>query len=213
MKTIVLLEDDTVFRESANEAIARTAGLECIGAFSKIRDLMTELPDIYPDLFWLDISLPDGSSIEYIPKIKQMYPHTLCLVCSMHDDDDRIFSALKVGADGYLLKNSGIDKMIDGVHELFAGGSPMSPFIARKVLQSMREPQTDGRAIFEDLTTREVEILSALAQGFLYKEVADRHNISLETVKKHAQNIYRKLHVQNRSEAIIKFLKGKGTAK
>jgi two-component system, NarL family, response regulator LiaR len=208
MKTIVILEDDTVFRESVTEAIKRVDGLTSIGAFSRIKDLMKELPDMYPDLFWLDISLPDGSSIEYIPKIKQMYPHTLCLVCSMHDDDDRIFSALKVGADGYLLKNSGIDKMIDGVHELFAGGSPMSPFIARKVLQSMREPENEAGNIFKDLTSREVEILSGLAQGFLYKEVADRHNISLETVKKHTQNIYRKLHVQNRSEAIIKYLKG-----
>jgi len=205
-KTIVILEDDPVFRESVLNTLKTTDDLECIGAFSKIKDLMAKLPDLYPDLFWLDISLPDGNSVDYIHKIKQMYPHTLCLICSMHDDDDKIFSALKAGADGYLLKSSSMAKMIEGIYELFDGGSPMSPFIARKVLQSMRPDITTENSL-KDLTHREVEILSGLAQGYLYKEVADKHNISLETVKKHTQNIYRKLHVQTRSEAIIKYLK------
>lgn len=205
-KTIVLLEDDKVFRETIIETLNTQPDLECIGIFSKIKDLMNQLPELYPDLFWLDISLPDGNSIDYIQKIKQTYPNTLCLICSMHDDDDKIFSALKAGADGYLLKDTKTNKIIEGIFEIFDGGSPMSPFIARKVLQSMRVPDISNSTL-NDLTAREIEILSGLAQGFLYKEVADLNNISNETVKKHVQNIYRKLHVQTRSEAIIKYLK------
>lgn len=207
MKTIVVLEDDKAFRELIVAELDNTKDLKCIATFERIKDLMDALPNCYPDLFWLDISLPDGNSTEYISKIKQIYPNALCLVCSMHDDDDKVFKALKTGSDGYLLKNMSIDKMLEGVYELFAGGSPMSPFIARKVLNAMKEEKRQEIAVFKDLTAREIEILSALAQGFLYKEVADNYSISLETVKKHVQNIYKKLHVQNRSEAIIKYLK------
>lgn len=209
MKNIIVLEDDKAFRELIVSELNKANGLQCVASFSRIKDLMRALPDLYPDLFWLDISLPDGNSIDYIDQIKRIYPNTLCLVCSMHDDDEKVFSAVKSGADGYLLKNSNIDKMVDGVYELFAGGSPMSPFIARKVLNALKEEKDNSINALKDLTTREIEILSGLAQGFLYKEVGDNYNISLETVKKHVQNIYKKLHVQNRSEAILKYLNSK----
>lgn len=212
MRSIVILEDNADFREGLISAFETTADLRCIASFSNIRDMAEKLPDIYPDLFWLDISLPDGTSIDYISKIKEMYPNSLCMICSIHDDDEKIFSALKAGADGYLLKDTSIDKILEGIYDLFSGGSPMSPFIARRVLNSLQLNEQDEQNeinALKELTKREIDILSGLAQGFLYKEVADNYNVGLETVKKHVQNIYRKLHVQNRSEAIVKYLKAK----
>lgn len=206
MKRIVVLEDDTTFRKLIVGEINKSVSYECIASFSKINDFVKELPNLFPDLFWLDISLPDGLSIDYIPKIKQLFPGSLCMICSMHDDDDKVFAALKAGADGYLLKNSTLEKMIEGIEELFQGGSPMSPFIARKVINSMKL-EIPNSELLTQLTNREHEILSSLAQGFQYKEVADQLSVSLETIKKHVQNIYKKLHVQNRTEAIIKYNK------
>ncbi|WP_445713037.1 LuxR C-terminal-related transcriptional regulator [Flavobacterium sp.] len=206
MKRIVVVEDDTTFRKLIVSEINKSDSYECIASFSKINDFVKELPNLFPDLFWLDISLPDGLSIDYIPKIKQLFPGSLCMICSMHDDDDKVFAALKAGADGYLLKNSTLEKMIEGIEELFQGGSPMSPFIARKVINSMKL-EIPNSELLTQLTNREHEILSSLAQGFQYKEVADQLSVSLETIKKHVQNIYKKLHVQNRTEAIIKYNK------
>ncbi|WP_396188096.1 LuxR C-terminal-related transcriptional regulator [Flavobacterium sp.] len=205
-KKIIVLEDDTAFRKLITSEINKVEAFECIGTFSKIQELMQAVPDLFPDLFWLDISLPDGLSINSIPQLKEMFPNALCLICSMHDDDDKVFTALKSGADGYLLKNSSFEVMMTSINELFQGGSPMSPFIARKVINHMK---TENRhdPLKEQLTKREYEILANLAQGFQYKEVAHQLSVSLETIKKHVQNIYKKLHVQNRTEAIIKFHK------
>jgi DNA-binding NarL/FixJ family response regulator len=138
-----------------------------------------------------------------------MHPNALVLLCTMHDDDDNIFEALKKGADGYILKNATLEQMMNSIYDLLQGGSAMSPFIARKVLHSFRPSPVNTIDDIKTLTSREKDILSHLAQGYLYKEVADQCTISLETVKKHVQNIYKKLHVQNRTEAIIKFLKDK----
>lgn len=205
-KKIIVLEDDTAFRNLIVSEINSSDELQCIGSFSRINQLMEAVPELYPDLFWLDISLPDGLSIDYITQIKNIHPNTLCLICSMHDDDEKIFAALKSGADGYILKNSSIEVMMASIKELFEGGSPMSPFIARKVISYMRIENSNDQLV-NSLTKREYEILSLLAQGFQYKEVANQLSVSLETIKKHVQNIYKKLHVQNRTEAILKFKK------
>lgn len=204
MKRIIVLEDDTNFRELVVSEINKNEKLKCIGSFSTISQLMQNVIELRPDLFWLDISLPDGLIINYIAKLKQLHPSALCLICSMHDDDDKVFSAIKMGAEGYILKNSSLETMMSAINELLQGGSPMSPFIARKVINYMKTDITKETLVF-DLTKREQEVLSNLARGFQYKEVADQLEVSLETVKKHVQNIYKKLHVQNRTEALNKF--------
>ena len=163
------------------------------------------LPSLKSDIYWLDISLPDGSGIELIKQIKSRYNNASCLICSLHDDDENIFYALKTGADGYILKNAGATKMIEGIHELINGGSPMSPFIARKVVNSFMEPKTREQGP-EGLSARETEVLKLIATGLLYKEVAVKLFISTETVKKHIRNIYSKLQVQNKTEAVLKYL-------
>ena len=210
IKNIIILEDDKSFRELIISEFERGGGpLNCIASFSKINDLMRELEQLEPDFFWLDISLPDGKSTNFIAQIKAMHPNALVMLCTMHDDDENIFEALREGADGYILKNASLDKMMKAVTDLFNGGSAMSPFIARKVLHSFRPSPTNSISDIKTLSLREKDILSHLAQGYLYKEIADQCEISIETVKKHVQNIYKKLHVQNRTEAIIKFLKDK----
>lgn len=210
MKKIVILEDDITFQNTIIKTLETTEDLTCVASLSTISDLLNQLSGLKADLFWLDISLPDGSGFECIPAIKENFPNAYCLICSLNDDDENIFNALKYGADGYILKNTTINKMVDSVYEIIAGGSPMSPFIARKVLSSFRDvPGAQQNSDLDTLTHREQEILSLIAQGFLYKEIALQLNVSYETVKKHLQNIYKKLHVQNRSEAIVKYLNHK----
>jgi two-component system, NarL family, response regulator LiaR len=208
MKKVVILEDDLDFGRNLLRVFEMDSNLQVVGNFSKIQDLLDNMTALKPDLFWLDIHLPDGLSIASIPKIKEEFPDSQCLICSLHDDDEFVFDALKFGADGYLLKNSKSDEILKALEELINGGSPMNPYIARKVLSAMRQKpaEVSENNLIKSLTERELQMLESIAQGFLYKEIADQHFISYETVKKHLQNIYKKLHVQNRSEAIIMYL-------
>lgn len=203
--SITIVEDDASFRTSAEEMIRQAVGLTCDSSFADSTSFLQALPSIRSDVYWLDISLPDGSGIDLIKQIKSRYNDAFCLICSLHDDDENIFHALKAGADGYILKNAGATKMVEAIHELIGGGSPMSPFIARKVMQSFREPVAANQAT-DILSARETEVLKLIATGLLYKEVAVKLFISTETVKKHIQNIYSKLQVQNKTEAVLKYL-------
>ena len=202
---ITVVEDDASFRSSVEEMINQAEHLSCVSSFADASSFLQALPTLRSDIYWLDISLPDGSGIELVKQIKSHYPEASCLICSLHDDDENIFHALKAGADGYLLKSAGATKMIEGIYELMKGGSPMSPFIARKVIKSLQEPESIKKRQ-EGLSARENEVLHLIATGLLYKEVADKLNISPETVKKHIRNIYAKLQVQNKTEAVLKYL-------
>ncbi|MET0391917.1 MAG: response regulator transcription factor [Chitinophagaceae bacterium] len=201
--TLVVVEDDSTFRKSVVEMIAQEKDLACEASFENAASFLRALPSVAPDIFWLDISLPDGSGIDLVRKIREEQPQSLCLMCTLHDDDKYIFDALRAGADGYILKNSSSAKMVESIYELVNGGSPMSAFIARKVLGSFRN---DRATELDELTDREQEVLRLIAKGLLYKEVAAALGITTETVKKHLKNIYSKLHVQNRTEAVIKYL-------
>ena len=203
---ITVVEDDTSFRTSVEEMLSQVAGLTCVSSFANATSFLQALPALKSHIYWLDISLPDGSGIDLIKKIKSKFNNVYCLICSLHDDDEHIFEALKAGADGYILKNAGAHKMIESIYELIRGGSPMSPFIARKVMQSFRETRTTNHQVVESLSSREIEILQLISTGLLYKEVADKLHISAETVKKHIQNMYKKLQVQNKTEAVLKYL-------
>lgn len=205
---ITVVEDDASFRTSVVEMLGQTPGLTCVSSFADTTSFLQALPTLKSDIYWLDISLPDGSGIDLIKQIKSRYHQAYCLICSLHDDDDNIFNALKAGADGYILKNASAGKMVDSIFELMQGGSPMSSFIARKVMQSFREPIPTiiTNLATESLSTRETEVLQLIATGLLYKEVAEKLHISTETVKKHIQNIYKKLQVQNKTEAVLKYL-------
>lgn len=187
--------------------IMQSPEMICEGAFENAVSFLSSLSSVAPDIFWLDINLPDGSGIDLVKKIKQAQPATLCLMCTLYDDDKYIFDALEAGADGYILKNSSSAKMLESIYELMNGGSPMSAFIARKVLSSFHGEKKNSE--IEGLTAREKEVLELIAKGWLYKEVAAALTVTTETVKKHLKHIYTKLHVQNKTEAVIKYLSAK----
>lgn len=155
-----------------------------------------------PDIAIVDISLPGKSGIELIARL-QAATNIQCLVCSLHDDDDHIMRALQSGAVGYILKDASVEQISNALHELVKGGAPMSPYIASRVISFFRKPKINNEKAL--LSSREREVLQLLAQGLQYKEIADQLSLSTETVKKHMKNIYQKLHVQNKVEAINKF--------
>jgi len=148
----------------------------------------------------MDIHLPVMDGIECVRQLKSVHPDMQFIMCTVFKDDDSIFNALKAGATGYLLKNEDPGKIIDAIHELHAGGSPMTPQIARRVLESFKRPSVNEAIHL--LTKRETEMLGFLSKGLRYKEIADKLFISTETVRKHINNIYQKLHVQSRIEAV-----------
>lgn len=148
----------------------------------------------------VDIKLPGMNGANLVRHICQSNKNAQCIICSMFDDDEFIFSALKNGALGYLLKDSSGDQILTALDELKRGGSPMSPFIARRVIASFQQPKE--KKVSELLSDREQEVLQQLAQGLIYKEIAEKLFISHETVKQHIKHIYQKLHVQNKIEAL-----------
>ncbi len=204
---MVVVEDDEAFRKSVLEMLASTKNISVTHAFGNIKDVQKMLGQLKADIFWIDINLPDGNGIDLIRRIKYDCPNSLCLICSMHDDDEYIFEALKAGANGYILKDMGVVQMLQSVQELIEGGAPMSPYIANKVIRSF---QKSGKQVtqegIEALSAREKEVLHFLAKGMLYKEIGAMLDISVETVKKHLAKIYGKLHVQNRTEAVLKYI-------
>lgn len=204
--SITVLEDDYIFSQGIQKMISGTDDLQCEKAFSTVTDFYKNLHSLSSNIFWVDLSLPDGSGIDVIKTILKSKPSALCLVCSLHDDDRHVFEAMKAGASGYLMKNTSMDKMLESIYELANGGSPMSPFIARKLISSFRIKEDNKTEVINLLTLRELEVLQHIAKGHLYKEVADSLGISIETVKKHLRSIYVKLQVQNRTEAVVKYL-------
>lgn len=205
-RAITILEDDLIFNDGIQKMINSTPDLYCEASYANVLDFKKYFKRNKSSVFWLDISLPDGLGTEVVKFILKERPDALCLICSLHDDDKNIFEAMKAGANGYLLKNTPVDKMLESIYELVNGGSPMSPYIARKVISSFRENEDKKNTAMSILTAREQMVLQHIAKGFLYKEVADTMEISIETVKKHLRSIYSKLQVQNRTEAVIKFL-------
>jgi len=199
---IAIIEDDDVFRRSLVEMFATDKNYFVAGDFSNVTDFLERLPSLDADIYWLDINLPDGTGIELVKEIRKRNPEALCLMCTLHNDDQHVFDALEAGANGYILKNTPAAKMLECIGDLLAGGAPMSPYIATKVIRSFHK--TTGIE-FEALTERENEVLEGLSKGLLYKEIARHYEISRETVKKHIGNIYRKLHVQNRTEAVLRY--------
>jgi len=202
---IAVVEDVRGTRENLTELLRRSPGLNCVGAFASGEDALKKLPPLAPDVVLMDINLPGMNGVQCTAQLKALLPKTQFLMLTAYDNSDLIFESLRSGASGYLMKNTVPDEIIQAIEQVHAGGSPMSMSIARKVVshfQEIKKPSTE----FEQLTPREMEILSLLAKGFLYKEIADQLQISLHTVRGHVHLVYEKLHVQSRSEAIIKFL-------
>jgi len=202
---VSIVEDNRGTRESLTELLGRAPALRFVNAHSSGEDALRQIPVDAPDVVLMDINLPKMNGIECVAKLKQQLPRLHVLMLTTYEEGDLIFDSLRKGASGYLLKNMPPSELIQAIEQVHAGGAPMSMQIARKVVmhfQQIKKPQSD----MEQLTRRESEILALLAKGFLYKEIADQLGISLSTVRAHLHTVYEKLHVQSRTEAVVKYL-------
>jgi DNA-binding NarL/FixJ family response regulator len=201
--SLVIVDDLPEVREGLKQFISLNPEFKVLDTFSSAEEALYELPKLNPDIVIMDISLPGMNGIECIRLVKDKSPGTQFMMFTVYENDEKVFEALKAGASGYLLKNTGLVQMIEALKELHTGGSPMSANIARKLVTLFREKEKDAPEI-ELLTKREYELLQLLSKGLLYKEISGQLNITMNTVKQHIHNIYEKLHVQNRTEALNK---------
>lgn len=203
-QTIAIVEDDASLREILTEIVGASSW-KLVTTYSNAESALEGFAKHCPEVVLMDIQLPGMSGIECVAKLKGLHPSVLVLMVTVYDNSERIFDALAAGSSGYLLKRDAAAKLPEALDDLLAGGSPMSSAIARKVVQHFhREPA--GRNKDLNLTPRETQILEQLAKGSLYKEIAWDLGIGFETVRSHIDNIYTKLHVRTRTEAVVKFL-------
>ncbi len=202
MITICIIEDLIEIQKGLQSIIESDSRFNLLKCFENAEDAIAQLPILKPDIVLTDINLPGKSGIDCITEIKNEIPETQFIMFTIYEDNDQVFEALKAGASGYILKNTSPEKIIDALLELNEGGSPMSPKIARKVLTSFNVITQNN--VSDLISKREQEVLELLSKGFLYKEIGDKLNITLSTVKRHLNHIYQKLQVQNKTEAINK---------
>jgi len=201
--SIAIVEDLDEVREGLKNFISLNTEFFVVGAFKSGEEALSKLPELSPDIVIMDINLPGMNGIECIRQVKDQSPSTQFMMFTVYENDEKVFEALKAGASGYLLKNTGLLQIVESVKELHEGGSPMSANIARKLVNVFHQPSKESSPV-DVLSNRENEILQLLAKGLLYKEIADQLQISTGTVRQHIHKIYEKLHVQNRTEAINK---------
>jgi DNA-binding NarL/FixJ family response regulator len=200
---VIIVEDDQEMREGLELIVQLNPALECSATYSSGEEALDSIPSNVPDIVLMDIHLQGISGIDCVKKLKPALPFTQFMMCTVYEDNENVFDSLCAGATGYLLKNSPPTKITEAIIDLFHGGSPMSSVIARKVIQTFK-PADGQNKDMERLTNREREMLDLLAKGYRYKEIADQLSISFETVRTHIHNIYEKLHVQSRTEALNK---------
>lgn len=205
MIRVCLVEDHRETREGFLKLLRHSPDIVCMGAYESAEAAEKAIPGILPDVVLMDINLPGKSGIECIAKLKHLYPKIEWLILTTHEDTDLIFSALKAGASGYLLKRSAPEELIHSIKDVQAGGAPMSVKIARRVVTHFHQTGKQAGET-ESLSAREGEILALLAKGLSYKQIADTLTLSPHTVNNHLRKIYGKLHVQTRTEAVVKFL-------
>lgn len=204
--SLMLVEDHDDYRHSLEQLLNSNGGFTC-RSFADAPAALVAMEQQRPDVVIMDLNLEGPNGIACTRTIKEYWPEVQVLVCTVHEDDDRIFGALKAGATGYVLKRAPISELLDAIRQVYEGGSPMSAGIARKVVGSFQElaQETTGEA----LTQRESEILDLLAEGLRFKEIADRLFVSINTVRTHVRHIYEKLQVQSRVEALNKARRAK----
>jgi DNA-binding NarL/FixJ family response regulator len=204
--TVSIVEDDRRVRESLSVLINGAENTRCISTYPSGEEALEQMAAKKPDVVLMDINLPGMSGIECVRKLKAQMPKVQILMLTMYEDDENVFRSLVAGASGYLVKRTSPSELLNAIEEVHSGASPMSGRIARTVVEYFQKQQ--GAAAHEEpLSKREQEILNLLAKGYRYKEIADTLSISFETVRTHLKNIYDKLHVHSRTEAVVKYLR------
>ena len=205
MINVAIVEDSDEFRNLWSEILNDTEGYSCVGTFDNVRDAVAQLPSLSADVVLMDINLPpDGNGIDCVRQLRSLCPTTQFLMFTIFQEDENIFEAMKAGATGYILKKTSPTKVFEAIDELHVGGAPMSPAIARRVLQSFHEKELSQQVW--SLQPDEKKILTLLSKGLQYKEIETILKMSLPMVKLTIHSIYQKLEVSNRTEAVNKFL-------
>jgi len=207
--SVSIVEDNDKLRGTLAKVIGRTEGFRFVSDYGSAEDALAGLPTVKPDVVLMDINLPGINGVECVRRLKPLLPQTQVMMLTVYEDTENIFNALAAGASGYMLKRTPTKELIEAIKEVRRGGSPMTTHIARLVVQSFQKaapaaPQPGGD--LSELSEREQQVLDLLAQGLIYKEIADKLGISYETVHTYIRRIYEKLQVRTRTEAVAKFL-------
>lgn len=202
-KTVAVIEDDRRLREQLLEILDRWRDIECVAACGSAEEALEIVPAKNPDVVLMDIKLPRMSGIQCVAELKKLMPSVQVIMVTVYEDSERIFKALKAGASGYLVKSGPPERLIDAIRDVFAGGAPLSGHIARKVVQHFHL-MGPAQEKDDDLSPREQQVLSLLASGYVYKEIGDKLNIGVETVRTYVKSICLKMHVRSRIEAVAK---------
>ena len=204
---VAIVDDDDGIRTSLATLIRRAPALRLVGDYADAEAALKEIPHRTPDVVLMDINLPGINGVECVRQLKGSLPAIQFLMLTVYEDSDSLFNSLKAGASGYLLKRTASARLLDAIRDVHGGGAPMTPQLARRVVQYFSKPG-DGEASVARLTPGEKEFLDQLAKGYAYKEIADRMTISIDTVRSYVRTVYEKLHVHSRTEAVVKYLRG-----
>ena len=206
---ISIVEDNDKLRATLAKVIDRAEGFHCVSHYGSAEEALQNLPVVKPDVVLMDINLPGINGVECVRKLKVLLPKTQVMMLTVYEDTDNIFAALAAGASGYMLKRTPAKELLEAIHEMLRGGSPMTTHIARKVVLSFQlSAAASAKTANElsELSDREQQVLDLLSQGLIYKEIAEKLGISYETVHTYIRRIYEKLQVRTRTEAVAKFL-------
>jgi DNA-binding NarL/FixJ family response regulator len=206
---VTIFEDNKNLLNGLYHLIKGSPGFECVGAFENCSNLLKNIKDTKPDVVLMDIAMPGMNGIEAVKILREKYPALKIMMQTVFEDDDKIFQSILAGASGYILKNTSSVRILDFIKETYEGGAPMSPSVATKVLKMVGQPDSQVKPENFNLSDREKEILSCLVNGMSYKMIGDACLISIDTVRGHIRNIYDKLHVNSKGEAIVKAFKNK----
>jgi DNA-binding NarL/FixJ family response regulator len=206
---IAIFDDNTQLRESLFNLLEASEGFICAGTFANCERVLQNIQEAKPDVVLMDIEMPVVSGIDAVKIIKERFPETKILMQTIFEEDDKVFQSICNGAEGYILKNTPPDEILASLREIHEGGAPMTPAIALKVLRMFKQNLSGEPDDSFHLSSREKEILKYLVEGMSYKMIANSCFITLETVSGHIKNIYKKLQVHSKSEAVVKAVKSK----
>lgn len=199
----MLVEDDRGLREQLAQILNSASDIRCVGTFATAEEALEQIAARCPDVVLMDIKLPGMSGIECVARLKHLKPGLQIVMVTVYEDSERIFRALKAGASGYLLKSSPPPRLLDAVRDVHAGGAPMSSQIARQVVRHFHSAGTVSEQK-PPLSPRERQVLELLSTGYIYKEIADKLDIGVETVRTYVKSICQKMHARNRLEAVAR---------